>query len=124
MAGGVTQGVPRSLRRRMEPPRRRGHPVHDDDCVMCLSAGPDTDGRRLVGQEAVRAATTEAFKTPPDAQWNGATHFVDGDRGVTQWTFTATRPDGTKISSAGCDLFVFRDGVISVKDSYCKQFAY
>ena len=48
----------------------------------------------------------------PDAQWNGAAHFVDGDRGVTQWTFTATRPDGTKISSAGCDLFVFRDGLI------------
>ena len=94
------------------------------DCVMCLSAGPDTDGRRLVGQEAVRAATAEAFKGLPDAQWNGATHFIDGDRGVTQWVFTATRPDGTKINSAGCDLFVFRDGLIAVKDSYRKQAIY
>ena len=94
------------------------------DCVMCLSAGPDTEGRRLVGPEAVRAAMVEAFKTLPDAQWNVATHFVDGDRGVTQWTFTATRPDGTKISSAGCDLFAFRDGLISVKDSYRKQATY
>ncbi len=50
--------------------------------------------------------------------------IIDGDRGVTQWTFTATRPDGTKISSAGCDLFVFRDGLISVKDSYRKQATY
>lgn len=94
------------------------------DCIMCLSAGPDTDGRRLVGPEAVRAATVEAFKGLPDAQWNGATHFIDGDRGVTQWTFTATRPDGTKIKSAGCDLFEFRNGLIAVKDSYRKQGTY
>ena len=94
------------------------------DCVMYLSAGPDSDGRRLVGSEAVRAATTEAFKGLPDAQWKGATHFVAGDRGVTQWTFTATRPDGTKISSVGCDVFVFRDGLIAVKDSYRKQVTY
>ena len=94
------------------------------DCVMCLSAGPDTDGRRLVGPEAVRAAMVEAFKGLPDAQWNGATHFIEGDSGVTQWTFTATRPDGTKIRSAGCDLFVVRDGLIAVKDSYRKQATY
>ncbi len=31
------------------------------DCVMCLSAGPDTDGRRLVGPEAVREETVETF---------------------------------------------------------------
>ena len=94
------------------------------DCVICLSAGPDADGRRLVGPEAVRAATIEVFKNLPDAKWSGATHFVDGDRGVTQWTFTATRPDGTKIRSIGCDLFVFRGGLIAVKDSYRKQGTY
>jgi ketosteroid isomerase-like protein len=94
------------------------------DCIMFLSGGPDSDGRRLVGPEAVRAATIELFNSLPDAQWNGATHFVAGDRGVTQWTFTATRPDGTKIKSVGCDLFVFRDGLIAVKDSYRKQVAY
>jgi ketosteroid isomerase-like protein len=94
------------------------------DCTMFLSAGPDSDGRRLVGPEAVRGAIAELFKNLPDAQWYGAKHFITGDRGVTQWTFTATRPDGTKISSVGCDLFVFRDGLIAVKDSYRKQIAY
>ncbi|HWX37323.1 MAG TPA: nuclear transport factor 2 family protein [Steroidobacteraceae bacterium] len=94
------------------------------DCIMYLSAGPDPDGRCLMGPEAVRAATIELFKSLPDAQWNGAAHFVSEDRGVTQWTFTATRPDGTKIRSVGCDVFLFRDGLIAVKDSYRKQAIY
>jgi ketosteroid isomerase-like protein len=94
------------------------------DCIMYLSAGRDPDGSCLVGPEAVRVATIELFKSLPDAQWNGATHFIAGDRGVTQWTFTATRADGTKIRSVGCDVFAFRDGLIAVKDSYRKQVAY
>lgn len=94
------------------------------DCVMFMSAGPGADGLRLEGQDAVRAATVQAFKGLPDAQWNDATHFVAADRGVTQWTFTATRPDGSKIRSVGCDVFVFRDGLIAVKDSYRKQVNY
>ena len=94
------------------------------DCVMVLSAGPDADGRRLSGAAAVHAATVEAFKAMPDAQWTGAKHFIAGNRGVTQWTFTATRPDGSKVVSVGCDVFEFRDGLIAVKDSYRKQVAY
>lgn len=94
------------------------------DCIMYLSAGPDEDGRRLAGRAAVRAATVEAFKAMPDAQWTGAKHFIVGNRGVTQWTFTVTRPDGSKVRSVGCDMFEFRDGLIAVKDSYRKQVAY
>jgi ketosteroid isomerase-like protein len=94
------------------------------DCVMYLSAGPDPNGRRLVGRDAVNAAIIDLFNSLSDAQWSGATHFVAGDRGVTQWTFTATRPDGTKVNSVGCDVFTFRSGLIATKDSYRKQVAY
>lgn len=94
------------------------------DCVMFLSGGPDADGRRLDGVDAVRSATADAFKGLPDAQWEEPKHFVAGDRGVTQWTFTATRPDGSRIRSVGCDVFLFRDGLIAVKDSYRKQVGY
>lgn len=95
-----------------------------DDCVMYMSAGPDADGLKLSGKSAIRASIEQAFKGLPDARWNGATHFIAGDRGVTQWTFTATRPDGSKIRSVGCDVFVFRDGLVAVKDSYRKQTTY
>ncbi len=48
--------------------------------------------------------------------------MASGDRGVSQWTFVATRADGGgRIEAAGCDLFTFRDGRIAVKDAYRKD---
>ena len=31
------------------------------------------------------------FATFHDAQWRNARHFIAGDRGVSEWTFTGTR---------------------------------
>ncbi len=92
-----------------------------DDCVFEASAGPDVCGARSEGQEAVRAAYAEVWATFPDAHWSTARHFVCGDRGVSEWTFTGTRQDGSKIEVHGCDLFTFREGKILVKNSYRKN---
>ena len=94
------------------------------DAVMFMSAGSSADGRRVNGRSELRAAIADLFATMPDAQWRNASHFVAGDRGVSQWTFTATRSDGSKIETVGCDVFSFRDGRIAVKDSYRKQPAF
>jgi ketosteroid isomerase-like protein len=40
---------------------------------------------------------------------------------VSEWTFTGTRTDGSRVEVHGCDLFTFRDGKIAVKDSYRKN---
>jgi steroid delta-isomerase-like uncharacterized protein len=92
-----------------------------DDCVFEASAGPDVSGTRYVGPEAVRAGFAEVFATFPDAQWSNARHLIAGDRGVSEWTFTGTRADGTRVEVHGCDLFVFRDGKIALKNSYRKN---
>lgn len=92
-----------------------------DDCVFEASAGPEVCGTRSKGQEAVRAAFAEVWATFPDARWGNARHFVCGDRGVSEWTFTGTRKDGTRVEVHGCDLFAFRDGKIAVKNSYRKN---
>lgn len=91
------------------------------DCVFEASAGPDVCGERYTGPEAVRAAFAEVWATYPDAQWRSARHFVAGDRGVSEWTFTGTRRDGTRVEVHGCDLFTFRDGKIALKNSYRKN---
>lgn len=91
------------------------------DCVFEASAGPDICGLRSEGQEAVRAAFAAVWASFPDARWSNARHFVCGNRGVSEWTFTGTRQDGTKVEVHGCDLFTFRDGKISVKNSYRKN---
>ena len=91
------------------------------DCVFEASAGPDICGARHVGAQAVRAAYVQVWATFADAHWANARHFVCGDRGVSQWTFTGTRDDGTRVEVHGCDLFTFRGGKIALKDSYRKN---
>jgi steroid delta-isomerase-like uncharacterized protein len=92
-----------------------------DDCVFEASAGPDICGARYTGREAVRAAFAEVWTTFPDAHWGNASHFVHGDRGVSEWTFTGTRADGTCVEVRGCDLLTFRGDKIALKNSYRKN---
>jgi ketosteroid isomerase-like protein len=92
-----------------------------DDRVFEASTGPDGCGMRHAGPQEVRTAFAEVFATFPDAQWRGAHHFVAGNRGVSEWTFTGMRTDGTRIEVNGCDLITFRDGKIAIKNSYRKN---
>jgi steroid delta-isomerase-like uncharacterized protein len=92
-----------------------------EDRVFEASAGPDVCGTRCAGREAVRAGFAEVWATFPDAHWGSARHFVRGDRGVSEWTFTGTRADGTRVEVNGCDLFTFKDGKIALKNSYRKN---
>lgn len=92
-----------------------------NDCVFEASAGPDVDGQKFTGQEEVKKAFEDVFATFSDAHWSNPHHFISGDRGFSEWTFTGTKTDGTKVEVTGCDLFTFRDGKISVKNSYRKN---
>jgi steroid delta-isomerase-like uncharacterized protein len=92
-----------------------------DDCVFEASAGADACGTQFKGREAVRAGYLDVWATYPDAHWDNARHFVCGDRGVSEWTFTGTRADGTRVEVHGCDLFTFHNGKISLKNSYRKN---
>ncbi len=92
-----------------------------DDCVFEASAGPDVCGASYLGRQAVRDPFADVWKTFPDARWRSPRHFVCGDRGVSEWTFTGTRADGSRVEVNGCDVFTFRDGKIAVKNSYRKN---
>lgn len=91
-----------------------------DDCVFQPAAGPDACGTRHVGAAAVRKAFAAAWETVPDAQWRNGVHFVHGDHGTSQWTFTGTAADGTRIETDGIDVFRFRDGKIVLKNVFRK----
>jgi len=92
-----------------------------EDCIFEASAGDEVWGTRYAGREAVRAGFAEVWETFPDAHWANARHFVHADRGVSEWTFTGTRADGTRVEVHGCDLFTLRDGKILLKNSYRKN---
>ena len=92
-----------------------------DDCVFEASAGPDANGEKFTGQKQVQKAFEDVFRTFPDARWSSPRHFISGDRGFSEWIFTGTRVDGTKVQVTGCDLFTFKDGKIAIKNSYRKN---
>jgi ketosteroid isomerase-like protein len=92
-----------------------------DDCIFQASAGADVDGEKFVGRENVKKAFQQVFAAFPDAQWANAKHFIAGDRGFSEWVFSGTKSDGTRVEVTGCDLFTFRDGKIAVKNSYRKN---
>lgn len=92
-----------------------------DDSVFEASAGTEAAGTRHVGSAAVRRAYAEVFATYADARWNHPRHFVVGDRAVSEWTFTGTTKDGTKVEVNGCDVFTLRGAKIALKNSYRKQ---
>jgi ketosteroid isomerase-like protein len=107
----------------------RGFDTHDLDLIMRHFAGdatyesprgPDPWGRRVVGADAIRAAFRARFEGIPDVRYEGDDHFVDGDRGASEWTVSGTSVEGTRIEVRGCDLWAFRDGLIVRKDSYWK----
>jgi ketosteroid isomerase-like protein len=91
------------------------------DCVFEASSGPDQCGTRYEGAAAVRKAYAEIFATFPNAAWSNSRHWVSLDRGISEWTFSGARTDGVQVHVDGCDLFVLRNGLIAVKNSFRKH---
>jgi ketosteroid isomerase-like protein len=91
-----------------------------DDAVFEAPRGPDAWGRRAIGAEAVRQAFAARFAGIPDVRYQQDDHFVDGDRGASEWTLSGTTAEGQRIEVRGCDLWTFRDGKVITKDSYWK----
>ncbi|WP_076999058.1 nuclear transport factor 2 family protein [Variovorax sp. KK3] len=91
-----------------------------EDCVFQTAAGSEACGTRHSGTAAVRKAFAAAWETVPDAQWTKGKHFVSGDFGTSQWTFTGTAADGSRIETDGIDVFSFKDGKIALKNVFRK----
>lgn len=91
-----------------------------DDAVFESPRGPEPWGTRFVGKQAVREAFAGRFAGIPDVRYLADRHFVDGDRGASEWTLSGTTTGGQRLDVRGCDLWTFRDGQIMVKDSYWK----
>ncbi|MFT7306470.1 MAG: ketosteroid isomerase-like protein [Candidatus Azotimanducaceae bacterium] len=94
---------------------------HTVDTIFETGGGAEKFGTRFEGVEIVQARFIEVWSALPDVHFSDGQHFVSGDRGCSEWTFTATTPDGVVIEMNGCDLFTFRDGKIHIKNSLLKN---
>jgi ketosteroid isomerase-like protein len=91
-----------------------------DEAVFESPRGPDPWGERYVGKEEIRRAFAGRFSGIPDVRYQGDDHFVDGDRGASEWTLSGTTLEGRRIEVRGCDLWTLRDGEVVKKDSFWK----
>jgi ketosteroid isomerase-like protein/quercetin dioxygenase-like cupin family protein len=91
------------------------------DCAFHASAGPDAEGRRYTGRDAVRASYAAMFETFPQAAWTADSHHVMGNTGLSEWRFIGTDHNGTAVDVQGCDIFRFDGDLIALKDSYRKN---
>jgi ketosteroid isomerase-like protein len=91
-----------------------------DDAVFESPRGSEPWGTRFTGVAAIREAFAGRFSGIPDVRYQGDDHFVDGDRGASEWTLSGTTTAGQRIEVRGCDLWTFRDGMVVLKDSYWK----
>lgn len=92
-----------------------------EDCVFNTVAGSEAHGTRVEGTEQIATAFSSVWQTMPDAHWAHHSHFVHGDRAVSEWTFSGTNADGSRIEAEGCDLFTLRDGKIVRKQAFRKN---
>jgi steroid delta-isomerase-like uncharacterized protein len=95
---------------------------HDVDTIVAMHA-PDmvfenhTAGERAEGEQ-VRAHIAEIFRNWPDLQFRSRRLYARDGLVVSEWTASATHPDGRRLEWDGIDVFPFQDGLIKRKDVY------
>jgi ketosteroid isomerase-like protein len=92
-----------------------------DDAIFDAPRGPDPHGTRFAGKADIREILTYRLRgAVPDVHYADVDHFVAGNRGASEWTLTATAPDGTRLELRGCDIWTFREGLVTRKDTFWK----
>ncbi len=91
-----------------------------DDGVYHASVGPDQLGKSYVGKADIRRGVRAFFDRFPGGRFENLKVVVAGDIGTFEWDFIATDASGKSVSTAGCDLLEFRDGMVVKKNAFRK----
>jgi ketosteroid isomerase-like protein len=91
-----------------------------DDATFLMARGPEPDGRRVRGKDAIRKVLADRFAVISGMRWDHVDHFVAGNRAVSVWMVTGRSADGEMLNYRGCDIYEFRGDKILNKDTYWK----
>lgn len=93
-----------------------------DDCIWLMARGPSSpDGRTCRGKREIADVLRARYQQIPDMRWEEMRHWiVDQTKAISEWTVRGTPKDGKPFEYLGCDLWEFRDGYVTKKDTYWK----
>lgn len=93
-----------------------------DDFEWRLHEGPDAPDAAVVqGRDAVRAALEERAARIETLRFSETEVLFGDDHVVGRFRATGAYTSGEPIDVRGIDIYAFRDGKISLKDSYWKS---
>ena len=92
------------------------------DCVWLMARGPNSpEGQRCVGQEEIGAVLRTRYTQIPDMRWEEIRHWIcDETKAISEWVVRGTPKDGETFEYLGCDLWEFKNGLVTKKDTYWK----
>ena len=94
-----------------------------EDGEWLMARGPDPwEAKRLRGKQAIGDVLRARYAVIPDMRWVDMQHFIDADgtRACSEWTVKGAPKEGAPLDWLGCDIWTFRDGLITRKDTYWK----
>ncbi|MBV8393951.1 MAG: nuclear transport factor 2 family protein [Alphaproteobacteria bacterium] len=91
-----------------------------EDATFYLARGPEAVGRTLKGKAVIRETLAKRFAQIPDMRWDHKEYIYAGNRAVSVWTVRGKGATGEDLNYEGCDIYTFRGGKISAKNTFWK----
>ncbi|MEZ5853129.1 MAG: nuclear transport factor 2 family protein [Hyphomicrobiaceae bacterium] len=93
-----------------------------DDGIWWMARGPNApEGRVCRGRTEIADVLRSRYAQIPDMRWEEMRHWiVDQSKAISEWVVRGTPEGGAPFEYAGCDLWEFRDGYVTKKDTYWK----
>lgn len=94
-----------------------------DDGIWLMARGPHApEGRVCRGKAEIGEVLRTRYGEIPDMRWEDMRHWIaDQTKAISEWTVRGTPSGGGEpFEYLGCDLWEFRDGYVTKKDTYWK----
>lgn len=94
-----------------------------EDCIWLMARGPTApEGRRCSGKAEIGEVLNARYRDIPDMRWEEIRHWIVADqtKAISEWVVRGTPKGGQPFEYTGCDLWEFRDGYVTKKDTYWK----
>jgi len=92
-----------------------------DDATFDHAAGPDFNGKRFEGKDAIHAVFGGLFENVERVHWKTLDCHIKDNKAICEYRRTATLKTGEKQDFLSVDILTFKDELIIHKDTYYKN---